>query len=87
MSALPFINAAKMTERPWLKSAFYLGSLLGPLSRVNDNAHYTSQAGLGWGMAFLAASAVDRTESQNGRLRFHPYVADGGYGGMFEFRF
>jgi len=43
MSALPFITAAKMTDNPFAKLAFYSGSALGPLSRMNDNAHYPSQ--------------------------------------------
>ncbi len=87
MASLPFINAAKMTDRPLLKATFYAGSLLGPLSRVNDNAHYSSQVALGWWMAYVAASAVDRTEMANGNLQFYPYLAAEGYGGLFEFRF
>ncbi len=87
MSSLPFINAAMMTQRPWLKTAFYAGSLLGPISRVNDDAHYSSQIALGWWMACVAASAIDRTEMRTGQAQLYPYVTDGGYGGMFEFRF
>jgi len=64
MSALPFINAAKMTDRPLLKATFYGLSLLGPLSRVNDDAHYTSQVALGWWIAYLAATAIDDTQLQ-----------------------
>lgn len=48
MSSLPFITGAKMTDNPWEKSLWYLGSTLGPLSRVNDNAHYPSQIGMSW---------------------------------------
>ena len=88
MSSLPFINAAKMTDRPLLKTAFYAGSLLGPLSRVNDDAHYPSQVALGWWMAYVAATAIDRTEIRNSNLTFYPYIANnGGTGGMFEWRF
>jgi hypothetical protein len=87
MASLPFITAAKMTENRWLKATFYAGSLLGPLSRVNDDAHYPSQVALGWWMAFVAASAVDRTERSDGRVRILPFAADGGYGGMLEFEF
>ena len=87
MASLPFINAAKMTHNRWLKASLYAGSLVGPLSRVNDDAHYPSQVALGWWMAFVAASAVDRTERSEGRMRFLPYVADGGYGGMLELEF
>ena len=63
MSSLPFITAAKLTDNPWQKSFWYTASTIGPLSRVNDNAHYPSQIGLGWLMAFVAASAVDQTDS------------------------
>ncbi|MCC9645214.1 phosphatase PAP2 family protein [Rhodopirellula sp. JC740] len=88
MSSLPFINAAKMTDRPLLKSAFYAGSLLGPLSRVNDDDHYPSQVALGWWMAYVAATAIDRTEIANRNLTFYPYLADnGGTGAMIEWRF
>lgn len=88
MSALPFINAAKMTDRPILKATYYAGSLLGPLSRVNDEAHYPSQVALGWWMAYVAATAIDRTERTNANLTFYPYIADSGAtGGMFEWTF
>lgn len=63
MSSLPFITAAKMTNDPWKKSMWYGASALGPLSRVNDNAHYTSQVGLGWAIAYVAATAVNQTDT------------------------
>ncbi|MDX1929265.1 MAG: hypothetical protein SFV81_22245 [Pirellulaceae bacterium] len=63
MASLPFITAAKMTDDPWKKSFWYGASTLGPLSRVNDNAHYTSQIGLGWAIAYVAASAVNQTDT------------------------
>ena len=88
MSSLPFINAAKMTDKPLLKTAFYSGSLIGPLSRINDDAHFTSQAALGWWMAFVAATAIDRTETASGNVQLYPYVTDDGdYGGVFAFRY
>ncbi|TWT71475.1 phosphatase PAP2 family protein [Crateriforma conspicua] len=88
MSSLPFINAAKMTERPWLKTAYYAASLLGPLSRVNDDDHYPSQVALGWWMAYVAATAIDRTELAEGNVQFYPYMAaGGGVGGMMQWRY
>ena len=88
MASLPFINAAKMTDNRWLKTTFYAGSLLGPLSRVNDGAHYPSQVALGWWMAFVAASAIDHTQRSDSHIRILPLAAgEGGYGGMFEFQF
>ncbi|WP_286763582.1 MULTISPECIES: phosphatase PAP2 family protein [Rhodopirellula] len=88
MSSLPFINAAKMTDRRWLKATFYAGSLLGPLSRVNDDDHYPSQVALGWWMAYVAATAIDRTEMAGGNMQVYPYIAaSGGAGGLFELRY
>jgi hypothetical protein len=62
MGAIPFLNAAHMTDNPWIRVACYAGSGMAGLSRVNDDSHYTSQAFLGWGMAYLAARAVDNTQ-------------------------
>ncbi len=63
MSSLPFITAAKLSENPWQKTFWYTASAIGPLSRVNDNAHYPSQVGLGWAMAYIAAIAVQQTDT------------------------
>jgi hypothetical protein len=65
MGALPFLSAAKMTDEPWLKAAFYVGSTATGISRVNDGDHYASQAVLGWWIAYLAADAVDRTQADS----------------------
>ncbi len=65
MGALPFLSAAKMTDEPWLKAAFYVGSTVTGISRVNDGDHYASQAVLGWWIAYLAADAVDRTQADS----------------------
>ena len=63
MSSLPFITAAKLSENPWRKTFWYTASAIGPLSRVNDNAHYPSQIGLGWTMAYISATAVRQTDT------------------------
>ena len=63
IGAMPFITAAQMVEKPWLKGVFYACSVLPAWSRVNDNAHYLSQAVLGWYLAYLSARAVSQTES------------------------
>ena len=87
MSAIPFINAAKLTDNRMLKGALYGGSLLGALSRVNDNAHYPSQVALGWWLAYVASSAIDRTDSGKGNFQITPYFMGNGYGAMLEYRF
>ncbi len=86
MSSLPFITAAKMTDNPWQKSLWYLGSTLGPLSRVNDNAHYPSQIGMGWTMAFVAATAVQQSDTGKRGWRLVPESPFGGSGFAFRYQ-
>ena len=86
MGAVPFITAAKMTDNEFAKAALYAGSIALPWSRVNDNAHYISQAALGWWIAYLAASAIDdtgtRIEGMN--VGFIPVAEGFGFGLMYE---
>ncbi len=63
IGALPFITAAQMTDRVWLKSVFYFGSTVTAWSRINDNCHFLSQVLLGWYLAYLSCNAVSRTEN------------------------
>jgi hypothetical protein len=56
MGAVPFINAAEMTDILPLKILFYSGSFLTGYSRINDNRHYLSQSVLGWFMAYLSST-------------------------------
>jgi len=59
VGAVPFLTLAKMAEnqKP-LQVLAYALSVLTAWSRVNDNAHYTSQAILGWYMAYESVDAV-----------------------------
>ena len=86
MSALPFITAAKLTDSRWKKAFWYSASAIGPLSRVNDNAHYPSQAGLGWCLAFAAASAVDQSATNRRPWSLVPLNSPGYSGAGVEFR-
>jgi membrane-associated phospholipid phosphatase len=86
MGAVPFLSAAKMTDDPLWKAAFYAGSTLAGLSRVNDNRHYPSQAMLGWWMAYVAATAVDRTEQREESLTIFPVPVENGGGIGVEYR-
>jgi len=65
LGAVPFITAAQMTDHFLLKSVLYFGSTLTGWSRINDDAHYLSQAILGWYLAYLSCRAVTRTENPN----------------------
>ncbi len=87
MGALPFITAAKMTDKIGWKVTFYAASTLAPLSRTADGAHYPSQVALGWGMAFLAATAVHSTDNPNARWRVMPTTTPNGSGMALEYRF
>ncbi|MDR1384629.1 MAG: phosphatase PAP2 family protein [Planctomycetaceae bacterium] len=63
IGATPFLVAARMTDRIWLKSAFYVCSTFAGMSRINDDRHYLSQVLLGWFVAYLSVSAIDKTEN------------------------
>lgn len=75
MGAVPFITAARMVEAPWLKAGLYACSTLPAWSRVNDGDHYTSQALLGWWIAWLACDAVAGTEASYGRVTLFPIAS------------
>ncbi|MCY2983956.1 MAG: phosphatase PAP2 family protein [Planctomycetota bacterium] len=85
MSALPFITAAKMTDNPFAKLAFYSGSTIGPLSRMNDNAHYPSQIGIGWCIAYLSATAIDHSDSKRPGWSLKPLTTNSGSGLAAEY--
>jgi len=64
VGAVPFITAAQMTDKPFVKGLFYALSVCTAWSRVNDDAHYLSQVALGWYLAYLSVRAVTATESR-----------------------
>ncbi|MGL4593909.1 MAG: phosphatase PAP2 family protein [Thermoguttaceae bacterium] len=68
IGAMPFITAAQMTDKIWIKSIFYTLSTLPGWSRINDDAHYLSQVVLGWYLAYLSARAISETESGGQKL-------------------
>jgi hypothetical protein len=50
-------------------------SLAAPLSRINSNSHYLSQAALGWYMAYEASRAVSTYgRSSVPKAEFLPYL-------------
>lgn len=86
MGAIPFISAAKMTDNPWLKSGLYVASALPGLSRVNDDDHFFSQAFLGWWLAYMAASAVDRSNNPDANHHFLFFTQGTAVMAGYEFR-
>jgi len=59
-------------RQPLAKNILYTASSIGPLSRMNDNAHYPSQIGRGWAMAYISANAVHQTETGKSGWRLVP---------------
>ena len=87
MGAIPFITAAKMTNSPYLKYSLYLASTLCALSRINDDAHYFSQAALGWWIAYLAVTSVKKTETERQKVVIAPAFIPDGVGATVALRF
>jgi membrane-associated phospholipid phosphatase len=87
IGAIPFLSAAEMVDNRAVKYLLYAGSSLAGLSRVNDDMHYTSQVLLGWWMAYLAETSVDRSENNRRRFTPVPVVIDGHPGVALTFTF
>ena len=85
MGAVPFLTGAKMTDNSYLRYLLYLGSTLTGLSRINDDEHYFSQVALGWWIAYLASTSVNRTEKQ--KVIITPALIHNGVGVRVTFRF
>lgn len=85
MGAIPFMSAARMTDNIWAKGGLYAASTLPAISRMNDDAHYFSQVFLGWWLAYLAESAVDRSHDPASNRRFFAYPQLGGIGVGLEY--
>ena len=80
VGAIPFLTAARMSEnnRP-LRYLLYAASTLTAISRINDNAHYLSQAALGWFLAWETTGSIADRDNHN-RLAFSPMPVQDGYG-------
>ena len=87
MGAVPFLTLAKMNrENKFLKYIAYAASTAAAWSRVNDNAHYLSQAALGWYMAFESVDSVFDADERDKKVVVHPMAFQDGYGIMAEIR-
>ena len=75
VGAVPFLTLARMNDdNPWLKYLFYAASTLTAVSRINDNAHYLSQAALGWYIAWEATDTVAYRERQDRTVSIDPVL-------------
>lgn len=88
VGAIPFLAAAGMVENPWAKGGLYVCSTFVAFSRITDDAHYPSQAFLGWYLAFASAMAVNRTDIHFAGMEVQlvPIVVNGGTGVGLETR-
>lgn len=74
MGALPFLTASQTVDEPVAKFLLFAASTAVPLSRVSDGDHFTSQAILGWCMAWSATMAVDATQDRDSNWRTMPFI-------------
>lgn len=66
MGAVPFLVLSNMyNDNHFIKYFTFLASFATAYSRVNDNAHYFSQALLGWYMAYESVGAVNDTDAHD----------------------
>jgi len=82
IGAVPFLTAARMCEEnPLARYLLYAASALPALSRVNDNAHYPSQAFLGWFLAWEATGAIAQENRSDRHVSLAPTII-GDAGGL-----
>jgi len=80
VGAVPFLTFAKMNEdNDLLKYLAYAASTLTAISRINDDAHYLSQAALGWYLAWEATGTIDDQDNRK-KFRVAPMSLKDGYG-------
>lgn len=81
VGAVPFLVMAGMAdENMVLKTFFYAASTAAAVSRINDNAHYLSQAALGWYLAWESTDAVLDRERREKSYAVQPMMLKDGYG-------
>lgn len=76
-TAVPFITAAKMSEKTYWKAIFYGLSTLTGVSRINDDKHYFSHVALGWYVAYLSCAVVEKGDDRQERrvrVQFAPVL-------------
>jgi len=85
IGGIPFITAARMSDNPYAKGAFYGLSILPGLSRINDDYHYFSQAAMGWYLAYLSCRATQKTDKEReGKTDFAFVPAGNGFAVTFH---
>lgn len=78
--AVPFLTAARMADTPGWRCTWYALSVLPAYSRINHDNHYTSQAVMGWSIAWLATATIAEDPARDDGVSFMPVLTpDGGY--------
>lgn len=87
MGTVPFLVAANLTDNDYLKYFFYGASTFAGISRINDDAHFTSQVILGWYMGYMSVKSVMKTEEELKEKNYAilPIVTDESLGVYFSF--
>ena len=80
IGAVPFLSAARMSSSRLLRYSLYVASTFTAWSRINDNDHYTSQAILGWYLAWEAVGAVSESNEKNQAWKVFPLLLNDGIG-------
>ena len=82
VGSVPFLTIAYMNEdNAFIKYSAYFASTFAAISRINDDAHYLSQAMLGWYLGWESVDAVYSVDSKKkNNLHVQPIIKDDGYG-------
>ncbi len=87
IGAVPFLSAASMSSNRLLRYGLYAVSTLIAWSRINDNDHYTSQAMLGWFMAWESVGAVSESNENDKKWKVSALLINEGVGIQVSKRF
>ena len=83
VGAVPFLTIAAMNpDNAWVRYPAYLASAAAGWSRVNDDAHFTSQVILGWYMAWESVDTVFENNAKKKGVRVAPMAGLDGFGLM-----
>jgi len=76
VGAIPFLTIAKMNNNKLIKYLAYGASMATAWSRINDDAHFLSQAIIGWYLALESVNTVFAVNEQQKRISITPAAID-----------
>lgn len=82
IGAVPFLTLGDLySDNKVVQYTAYALSTAAAWSRINDNAHFLSQAALGWYLAWESVQAIGQTErDKSKKIALAPLVTDRGIG-------